>query len=117
LSNGESQLTEEEKTQLDLMKTIRQEYIDEIETLNRQEEAAAAKVAMVQKEIDEFAATKELNILQTNPHSSYERFIKQKLYPGSLEEIELPTIIPYNSTMRYIPYIKDGCLQVYIDGA
>ena len=45
----------------------------------------------------------ELNVLKTNYHSSYEQ------YPGSLTESPL-TI---DTAMRYIPYIKDGKLQVY----
>jgi hypothetical protein len=45
----------------------------------------------------------ELNVLKTNYHSSYEQ------YPGSLTEAP-PEI---DTAMRYIPYIKDGRLQVY----
>jgi seryl-tRNA synthetase len=51
----------------------------------------------------------ELNILQTNYQSSYER------YPNSIAE-DLPLKLSYKSDLRYIPYIKDGYLQVYNNG-
>lgn len=51
--------------------------------------------------------TKELNIISTNYHSAYDK------YPNTIDD--LPLALDYKKTMRYIPYIKDGAIQVYAD--
>ena len=49
----------------------------------------------------------KLDLLQSTYHSSYD------IYPGSLAD--LPLKPNYPSSMRYIPYIKDGILQLYTE--
>lgn len=58
----------------------------------------------------EYLSNRELNILKTTYHSSYE------IYPGSIAE-DLPIKLNYGANMRYIPYIKDGYIQVYADNS
>ena len=99
-------LATEDQDQLFLMKAVEEDYQTECEAAEQQEKALESEIAKLQVELQNLAATKELNILQTNYHSAY------NIYPNSIAT-DLPLKLDYPSAMRYVPYIKDGYLQVY----
>jgi hypothetical protein len=54
--------------------------------------------------------TNRPKIIPTTYHSEY------PIYPGTIpDDLQLP--LSYPAKMRYVPYIKDGYLQVYTEGA
>lgn len=104
------QLLSEEVTQLSTLlldQTIDEDYKSFLEACKKDYLIELNKVSKELQDIELqlLKLQPELNVLQTNYHSSYET------YPGSLTE--LPLKLSYEPTMRYIPYIKDGLIQEY----
>lgn len=112
---------EEQLTQKDNLSKVLEENLTQInnETISA-EELTALKTARVEY-LTEYANCsikicnlKELianrpKIIPTTYHSEY------PVYPGAIPD-DLPLHLNYPAKMRYIPYIKDGYLQVYTDG-
>lgn len=95
INNRKETTTNEEY--VELLETIKETYEEELAVINNQ-------VAALQHKIT--TTPKELNILQTKHHSVTD------VYPADIPN-DLPLEMEYPKTMRYIPYIKDGYLQVY----
>lgn len=87
LENAPSYLTE-----------IEAQYVEELNKINAPIVALQSKITAASTE------PKELNVISTNYHSVYD------VYPGAINEDAIPS---YQGNMRYVPYIKDGFLQIY----
>lgn len=86
---------EETSTEYQELKPIYDAYLTEYESLP----------ARISKNLN-----KLLKIIPTTYHSEY------PVYPGTIpDDLQLP--LNYPAKMRYAPYIKDGYLQVYTEGA
>lgn len=81
------------------------------EFLNNSKQQLENKKTTINQEISslniELMKPSELNVMQSNYHSSYD------IYPGSMTD--LPLTLSYPKNIRYIPYIKDGKIQTYVE--
>ena len=89
--------TETDLEYLATLTEIKEIYATELETVDTSLEKINALIKNTPS---------ELNVIQTNLQS------KCDVYPGVLTT-EVSPDLAYPSTMRYIPYIKDGILQEY----
>ena len=95
--------------QLKLLQEVATQYKQEYNNINVQEAALQAKLVSLHQKLHE-PIKKELQILPSVYHSKY-----PNIYPDTVpgEDVSLA----YPAQMRYIPYLKDGYLQVYAEGA
>lgn len=80
------------------LKKIKNQYMDEYAALT-------AEISELQSKYYDLL----VKVIPTTYHSEYQ------VYPNTLpDDLEHPLVYP--KKMRYVPYIKDGCLQIYSDG-
>ena len=107
---GELKLDETAAQQLQAMREIENSYCAELNHIATQEKQLKTKIAQLQQEMQKVVVNQELNVIPTIYHSEY------FTYPDAIPD-DLVLKLEYQSNIRYMPYIKDGRLQVFTDGA
>jgi hypothetical protein len=115
LQNYQLLLTENLQTQATLLAEAKQtKDTSYINSISENIADVSQSYTRVENQIKELL-TKIPQVIPTFYHSNY----ADQLYPNTIpeDEMESTSDLPkYSSKMRYVPYLKDGYLQVYVDG-
>jgi hypothetical protein len=115
LQNYQLLLTENLQTQATLLAEAKQtKDTSYINSISENIADVSQSYTRVENQIKELL-TKIPQVIPTFYHSNY----ADQLYPNTIPEDEMESTLDlpkYSSKMRYVPYLKDGYLQVYVDG-
>jgi hypothetical protein len=106
---GIARLPKDTQDYLITLEDLKEKYLAEKAAFNRSIEELSAKKTELEAQKEQ-SIKKELNVIKTNYRSNYERYLNST---GDSADLEL--LAPFPTSMRYVPYIKDGFIQEYTD--